>query len=187
MNAEIIILAALNISAGYFLWFYLFRRYFVDSHRHELFKLRYKLFDYALENGISFEHPAFKFRWDEINAMIRYTHETHLMFLSMIFSRRKISDEVNNYLLKREEALNKLEIGQKKFFEDNRNEQFKLFFSYIIKASLLFLIISFLIAFIIAIIFLIVMVWKRTNIISKISPHFNKAYNEYEYLAMKTI
>lgn len=125
MNAEIIILAALNISAGYFLWFYLFRRYFVDSHRHELFKLRYKLFDYALENGISFEHPAFKFRWDEINAMILYTHESHLMFFTGLFTRNKNTEELNEYLKQREDALNSLAPEKRKFIEGNRNEQFK--------------------------------------------------------------
>lgn len=187
MNAEMIILAALNVSAVYFLWFYLFRRYFVDSHRHELFKLRYKLFDYALENDISFEHPAFKLRWDEINAMIRYTHETHLMLFAGIFTRKKNISELNEYLKQREEVLNSLTDGQKKFFEDNRNEQLKLFLAFVIKSSGILLLAISIFVIIVALVAFLIMLWKQKNIINKIRPHINNAYDEYEYLALKTI
>ncbi len=187
MNPNIVLLAILNISAGYFLWFYLFRRYFVDSHRHELFKLRYKLFDYALQNNISFEHSAFKLRWDEINSMLRYTHETHLMLFTGIFTRNKNQEEIKEYLKHQNEIFDSLTPDQKQFFEIHKNEQIKLFASYVVKSSVILLLCVSVLVVIVALIAFLFLLWKRTNIINKIRPHINNAYNEYEYLAMKTI
>jgi len=186
MSNELIIIAALNILLGYFCWYYLFRRYFIDSHRHELFKLRYKLFDFALKNNISFEHEAFKMRWNEINSMIRFTHETHLMLISGIFNSKKFTAELDDYNKKREEILNSLTPDQKKFFETSRNEQVKLFFSYIIKSSLIFLFISIILVVLIALIGFLFLIWERTNFINKIKPRIDEVYDEYEYLSLNT-
>jgi hypothetical protein len=186
MINEIIMIAAINISLGYLCWFYLFRRYFIDSHRHELFKLRYKLFDFALDNDISFENEAFQMRWKEINSMIKLTHETHLMFISGFFRRKKMAEEIEKYSRLREEALNSLSTDQKAFFENSRHEQSKLFFAYIIKSSLVFMIVGVVIVIILAVILFLLMIWKKINFSNRIRPKLEEVYDEYELLSLKT-
>lgn len=58
----------------------LWRRYRIDALRYRLFVLRDELFDYALENDVSFQAPAYVMLRRSINCMLRFAHK-------MVFTR----------------------------------------------------------------------------------------------------
>jgi hypothetical protein len=66
-------------------WTYGWRRFALDRHRQELFSIRDRLFDLALENyrGFSFDHPAYQAMRTSINGRLRFAHRfnsLHLVF-----------------------------------------------------------------------------------------------------------
>ena len=63
-------------------WF--FRQYLIDSARQKLFDLRDNLYDYALQNEISFDAHAYGMLRSTLNASIRHAH--HFSFLGVLVS-----------------------------------------------------------------------------------------------------
>lgn len=69
----------------------LLRRYRIDLLRHRLFVLRDELFDYALENDISFQAPAYVRLRRRINSMLRFAHRINLTrFLLLLVASNKL-------------------------------------------------------------------------------------------------
>ena len=59
--------------------FWLYRDYRVDTFRQSMFSLRDKLFDFAIDGGIGFDHPAYMELRELINGYIRFGHQIRLM------------------------------------------------------------------------------------------------------------
>ncbi len=186
MTNETIIISVINIIIFVVLWFYFIREYFVDSTRHELFVLRDQLFEYALKNNIPFDNPAFKLRWEEMNALIRLTHESHLIFLSSILFARKKKKEIIKFVKERNEILESLAPKHREYFERNKAQELSLFFSYIIKSSLILLIITVIGVFLLSFIMFAFWLLERVNLYPRIKDKVLDTYNDYQYVAMNT-
>lgn len=180
----VLFVGAINFVMAYVLWFYFFRTYFIDSHRHELFNLRNRLFNYAFENNISFENSAFKDRWNEINGMIQLAHISHSMFIASLFLDKERSKK-DFYLRVRAENMKHLEERHQKFIEANRKEQFDQFFSYLIKSSLVFLVLSLFFAIIFFVIAYIYFINNRNKFRKQIRDHVEPIYENYTFAALK--
>jgi hypothetical protein len=184
MSIEILLIATINFSLAYVLWFNLFRKYFYDSHRHELFRLRYELLAYAYEKNISFEHEAFKMRWEELNVMINSAHETHLIFLAGFFTKKKNAQKIKAFLETRDAITSSLGKENAVYFNQNRHEQYKLFVSYVVKSSAVLLFFSIITVGLVFILAFICFVWERRNILKKVKDHVDDVYNDYTYYSM---
>ena len=69
----------------------LLRRYRIDLLRHRLFVLRDELFDYALENDVSFQSPAYVGLRRSINSMLRFAHRIDFTrFLLLLVASNKL-------------------------------------------------------------------------------------------------
>lgn len=69
----------------------LLHRHRIDVLRHRLFVLRDELFDYALENDISFQAPAYVRLRRRINSMLRFAHRINLTrFLLLLVAGTKL-------------------------------------------------------------------------------------------------
>lgn len=146
MSNETYFIGIINFLIFYILWFFLIKEYLVDSQRHKLFVLRDKLFYYAIEKNISFDNPAYTIRWEELNALIRLSHESHLIFFATLFlSERKYKNEIIEFVKAREKAYKGLSSNDKLFFVENQEEQESLFYSYLVKSSLGFMLIAFIV------------------------------------------
>ena len=70
--------AALHVAfAAMLLWYLLFRcvrDYRIDALRNRLFTVRDKLFDYAAEGNVAFDHPAYTKLRMLLNSLIRFGH-----------------------------------------------------------------------------------------------------------------
>src|SRR5689334_20196537 len=64
----------LSLALLWFLIFRLAREYRIDALRDRLFGIRERLFDYAANEGISFENPAYTRLRMLINSLIRFAH-----------------------------------------------------------------------------------------------------------------
>lgn len=182
---SVIIVGSINLLLGYVLWFFFFRTYFIDSYRHELFRLRNELFDYAFKNEISFDHLAFRDRWDEINGMIRHAHVTYPMLISTLFSLNKEKDKYKLYRKHREQNLSSLDNQYVTYFNNNRNEEFNLFFSYIVKSSIIFLLFSFIFALIFFAIAYIYNFNKRKKLRNKIKSQAEPLFDNYTFRSLR--
>ena len=69
----------------------LLHRYRIDLLRHRLFVLRDELFDYALENDVSFQAPAYVRLRRSINSMLRFAHRIDFTrFLLLLVASNKL-------------------------------------------------------------------------------------------------
>lgn len=184
MTPENILLGLVNIILFFYLWFFLFREYFVDSQRHYLFALREQLFNYVVENNLTFDIPAVKNRWEEINASIRFTHESHLILLASLFSFKKLEGQVKEIRLKRNETEKELDEGIKDFLQKNREEEFKLYISYILKSSLIILLFAFVIALIVAISEIIARIFRKMGMLRYVKLHARESFDEFHEIAL---
>jgi len=78
MNANIVLATILGLVG---LWYFLSSRwpeYRLDSFRDDIFRLRDKMFMFAAEENISFQHPAYTILRERMNVLIRYAHEFKL-------------------------------------------------------------------------------------------------------------
>lgn len=133
-----LIVGIINIILFYFIWYIGYKNYFIDLRRHELFQLRNRLFNYALENNIAFDHPAFVDRWKEINGAIKYSHEIHLIFFTALMDIFIYNNKTETeYLKRREDNLKLLDKKDQRFFEKILEEEKLLFGQYLVKSSLI--------------------------------------------------
>lgn len=59
-----------------YIWLRCHWRWKIDYFRNELFALRDKLFDYALQGKLSFDDPAYVLLRSRINRLLRFAHKT---------------------------------------------------------------------------------------------------------------
>lgn len=170
-----------------FIWFVLYKHFFTIALRERLFDLRDRLFSYAENNNIPFDNPAFLDRWNEINGMIRFAHEIHIMFFTMLLSKKEYEEGEKNYNKLREEHLAELEQNHQIFFNDNLREQMDLFFSYLVKSSaVLFIISSIVIAIGSVFFYIFTITEKRKEVRLKIRKGQESFYGGYAYLTTES-
>jgi hypothetical protein len=147
--------------------------------------LRNQLFDYAHKNNISFDHPAFRDRWNELNGMIRLTHISHPMFFSSFFTLKNKNDKFELYRSKKEENLKLLTEQNRKFFHQNMNEQFNLFYSYLVKSSIILLVFSFVLAIIFFAVAYLYNINNRSKLRKQIRDHAEPIFENYNFRSLR--
>lgn len=73
----------------------------VDAFRQDLFAVRDELFDVALDEAISFDHPAYLAFRDTLNKMVRFGHRStapQLVVLVLFYSEELAADDGKNAL-----------------------------------------------------------------------------------------
>ena len=95
------LISCISLLGIWFLVFWLFRDYNVDSFRQKMFSLRDELFDFATEGNISFNHPAYGILRNSMNGMIRFGHKISLFNLMIIMFFRPDSYEIGDSFSKR--------------------------------------------------------------------------------------
>ena len=92
MNIEILCKSLVALLGVWFAVYYLWRDYRIDAFRDHLFSIRDRLFLFAAEGHISFEHPAYAILRDRMNLMLRHGDEftlTRLLFILTLKSPPK--------------------------------------------------------------------------------------------------
>ena len=74
MNAEVVLKSVLGLMIFWFFIYYLWRDYRIDSFRDDIFSIRDRMFLYAANGNIRFEHPAYALLRDRMNTVLRYGH-----------------------------------------------------------------------------------------------------------------
>lgn len=80
-----VIISLLMIGFLLFFVFQVWRNAVIDDYRQALFAARDELFDQALQNKISFDHPAYIYVRSSINQHIRFSHQ-HSVWLLIHFA-----------------------------------------------------------------------------------------------------
>jgi len=84
MNEIIVLKSALGLAGVWIFLFYFWRDYRLDAFREHVFSLRDRLFLFAAQDGISFEHPAYRILRNRANIAIRYAHEFTLTRMAVV-------------------------------------------------------------------------------------------------------
>ncbi|WP_226596772.1 hypothetical protein [Marinobacter nauticus] len=125
--------------------FWLYRDYKLDSFRQKLFKLRDDLFDEAINNDISFEHPSYQVLRSTINGFIRYGHRLNVFqviaFLVLAESEKKVKS--SSFTNRFESHLGSLDPEKSDVLKDYRNRMNILMMEHVIASSPLSLIFIF--------------------------------------------
>lgn len=74
MNAEVVLRSVLGLMILWFFVYYLWRDYRIDSFRDDLFSIRDRMFLFAANGNISFDHPAYALLRNRMNTVLRYGH-----------------------------------------------------------------------------------------------------------------
>ncbi len=78
------LISGLSVAGIAFTILFLLSDYRLDLYRQELFQLRDKLFNIALEAEVPFDHSAYRLLNLRINSLIRYAHKTNLKTLLLL-------------------------------------------------------------------------------------------------------
>src|SRR5271155_490797 len=78
MNYYIVLKSVIGLAALWYFVFYLWRDYRLDSFREHLFSIRDRMFMYAADGNIRFDHPAYTTARIRANQLIRYCHQLTL-------------------------------------------------------------------------------------------------------------
>jgi len=78
MNAYIALKSVFGLFVLWFFVYYLWRDYRLDSFREDVFSIRDRMFLYAAEGNIGFNHPAYTILRNRMNTILRYGHELTL-------------------------------------------------------------------------------------------------------------
>jgi hypothetical protein len=107
MSEILVLKSALGLAGLWIFLFYFWRDYRLDAFREHVFSLRDRLFLFAAQDGISFEHQAYKILRDRANIALRYAHEFTLtrMALVMCYPFRNQKSEAQKWM----EAVNAIQ------------------------------------------------------------------------------
>jgi hypothetical protein len=78
MNYYIVLKSVIGLAVLWYFVFYLWRDYRLDSFREHLFSIRDRMFMYAAEGNIGFDHPAYTITRARANSLIRHAHQLTL-------------------------------------------------------------------------------------------------------------
>jgi hypothetical protein len=84
MTTGTLVFTAIGLTGLWVSWFLLWKGYYLDKCRHELFALRGELFQAALSGEVEFNDPAYHMLRMLLNGMIRFNHRFNVttLFLS---------------------------------------------------------------------------------------------------------
>lgn len=177
---ETLLIATVNISVFYFLWFFGYRKYFIHSFRHELFCTRDELFGYAKAGSIAWDNPAFLDRWIELNSMIKLASHTHTLLFSALMLKKRNANKTRVWFQARAENLNALTAEQREFLENNYDKQVSLFGGYLVKSSFILMVITvFYVSGLAVLIFAKERMDRRQKIKLEIMKEFDEVYSNY--------
>jgi hypothetical protein len=74
MNPYIVLKSALALLGLWFFICYLWRDFRLDSFREDIFSVRDRMFLYAAQGNIGFDHPAYAILRNRMNILLRYGH-----------------------------------------------------------------------------------------------------------------
>lgn len=106
MNPEIALRSVLALFAVWIAVYYLWRDYRNDAFREDIFSVRDKMFLWAAQGNISFDHPAYRILRDRMNVLLRHAHEFTLTRMVLILTTH--STEKSEILTKWEAAVEEL-------------------------------------------------------------------------------
>src|SRR5271169_2813993 len=84
MNASIALKSVLTLLGLWFFVYYLWRDYRLDAFRDHVFSIRDRMFLYAANGNISFDHPAYTILRNRMNVLLRYGHEFTLARMILV-------------------------------------------------------------------------------------------------------
>lgn len=94
MNYYIVLKSVIGLAALWYFVFYLWRDYRLDSCREHLFSIRDRMFIYAAEDNIGFDHPAYTTTRARANSLIRHAHQlTVTRFVVAMLTQPTISEK----------------------------------------------------------------------------------------------
>jgi hypothetical protein len=109
MNPDIAMTAITSVVGLFGLWiavYYLWRDFRNDAFRDDIFSVRDRMFLYAAQGNISFEHPAYTILRNRMNALLRHGHEFTLTRLVLLLATGNV--EKDQALIAWESALAEL-------------------------------------------------------------------------------
>lgn len=86
MNPDVALRSVLALSALWIAVYYLWRDFRNDAFRDDIFSLRDRMFLYAAQGNISFDHPAYTILRNRMNGLLRNGHEFTLTRMTIILS-----------------------------------------------------------------------------------------------------
>jgi hypothetical protein len=95
MNYYIVLKSVIELAALWYFVFYLWRDYRLDSFREHLFSIRDRMFLYAAEGNIGFDHPAYTNTRARGNSLIRHGHQLTLTRFIVVVRTQPTLDERN--------------------------------------------------------------------------------------------
>jgi len=81
MTIGVLMFTAIGLTGLWVSWFVLWKGYYLDKCRHELFALRGELFHAALSGEVEFNDPAYHMLRMLLNGMIRFNHRFNVTTL----------------------------------------------------------------------------------------------------------
>lgn len=137
---NLFLLAVLLVSVWY-LWFFEYRKYLLDSTRQQLFKIRDDLFyAAAVEAKIDVNSPLYHMTRTTLNGAIRYAHDFNAMhFLLTVFYGGKTmakSPLMEEYQDRWKEAFDTVTDEQKELIIDVQQKMHLTIFHHIVRGSL---------------------------------------------------
>lgn len=119
MNPYILLNSIVGLAVFWIFVCYLWREYRVDSFRDQTFAIRDKLFLYAANKNVSFDHPAYTILRDRMNVGIRFAHEFTMTRLALVLMTHNVQKK-SHVLVKWEKAVTELpEATQRKLRKFN--------------------------------------------------------------------
>lgn len=100
-NALVAAKTGLFLLALWGVYFVALKGYHIDAFRQRLFNLRGELFDLAISEGLSFDHPAYGILRSRINRLIRYAehfNSLHLVLLFLVVDRTRLPEPHREWL-----------------------------------------------------------------------------------------
>lgn len=107
--------------------------------RHQLFKVRGKLFDRGYELGIDFDSDAYGIARTTLNGLLRFAHKLSFpqILLMVLVSKKYLGgEESSNYQKSLDTALEKLPAEQKELIKAVLHDANKAVLLYVVKTSL---------------------------------------------------
>lgn len=95
MNYFIVLKSVIGLVLLWYFIFYLWRDYRIDAFREHLFSIRDRMFMYAVEGNIGFDHPAYINTRTRTNLLIRHGHQLTLTRFAVVIMTHPRSNETN--------------------------------------------------------------------------------------------
>lgn len=136
------ILILFLFSILWYLYFFAYKQYVVDSTRHSLFTLRDELFDYAAKGNISFDNEAYKTTRRMINGVIRFTHDISLSNWATLalFANKDAKEYQEQFRLNFNKSIESLNTEQQEKIKEALFTAHLLIIKHLLKTSLLLII-----------------------------------------------